>query len=186
MQNLILYHGTRKTAAAKILKSGFRRSAKQSYTGTGVNLSESLTVSYPYGEYENGGAVLEVTLRPDTVWADQSGTFDTWRHGFDAFFKAHPATQAVRTYGGNVWIVWNLAAIASVRLMSHREALKALHAEIVADGPDMGYNGIVQDYASTIFGSPDRNLDRFPADRASLAARLAKSGISTPACASTA
>ncbi|MDK9702483.1 MAG: hypothetical protein OEL20_05035 [Sulfuritalea sp.] len=162
MEIPILYHGTRKQSATRILKSGFRRSTRPSYTGTGINLSESITVSYEYGEYENGGAVLEVRLRADTRWSDQ---IDARHNGIDGWFKANPPIQALSLFGGNVWVVWDASAIESVRRMSHLEALKALHDEIVEDGPAMGYNGIAQDYASVIFGSPDPNLDRFPGYR---------------------
>lgn len=44
-----LYHGTRDAAARIILPEGFRRSRSRSCTGTGICLSESLTVAYEYG-----------------------------------------------------------------------------------------------------------------------------------------
>ena len=51
-----LYHGTSRAAAGSILKQGFRRSRCASYTGTGVCLSERLSIAYEYGAYETGGA----------------------------------------------------------------------------------------------------------------------------------
>src|SRR6218665_2172440 len=64
LQATPLYHGTRDASARIILRDGFRRSRSRSYTGTGICLSESLTVAYEYGMYETGGGVLEARLAP--------------------------------------------------------------------------------------------------------------------------
>ena len=40
-----LFHGTRSASGRSILREGFRRSASCSYTGTGICLSESLSVA---------------------------------------------------------------------------------------------------------------------------------------------
>lgn len=65
-----LYHGTRAAAARCILRDGFRRSRSRSYTGTGICLSESLTLAYEYGMYETGGCVLQARLAPAARWTD--------------------------------------------------------------------------------------------------------------------
>lgn len=57
-----LYHGTRAASARCILRDGFRRSRSRNYTGTGICLSESLTLAYEYGMYETGGCVLQAWL----------------------------------------------------------------------------------------------------------------------------
>ena len=66
-----LYHGTRAAIGRRILRDGFRRSASRSYTGTGICLSESITVAYEYGMYETGGCVLEAWLAPIARWTDR-------------------------------------------------------------------------------------------------------------------
>lgn len=163
----VLYHGTTTKTAKRILKEGFRRGSQASYTGTGVNLSEQITVSYEYGEYENGGGVLEVRLRPDTKYEQLAGISVQ-----DSWFDQHPDMQAVCLFGGNVWVVWDVAAIESVRLLTHDEALRLLVSAFLEDGPQCGYNGVAQDYASVVHNQPDPNLDRFPGEREKLAAKL--------------
>ncbi|WP_265304488.1 hypothetical protein [Verminephrobacter eiseniae] len=147
LQATPLYHGTRDASARIILRDGFRRSRSRSYTGTGICLSESLTVAYEYGMYETGGCILEARLAPHARWADGFGDTTPSRDGWDANFEAS-GLDAVRAYGGNVWVVWTPGVLVSVRRMSHREAIRRLCAEFDEDGPQCGYNGVVQDYAS--------------------------------------
>lgn len=168
-----LYHGTRDTTASAILRAGFRRSRSRSYTGTGVCLSESLTVAYEYGMYETGGCVLEARLAPSARWTDRLDGRNTQGDVWDAFF-ADSGMDAVRGFGGNVWVVWNPAALVSITRLSHREAIRRLCAEFDEDGPDCGYNGVVSDYANLWWkqDATDPNLTRFPDHRQQLMARL--------------
>lgn len=168
-----LYHGTRDTAASSILRAGFRRSRSRSYTGTGVCLSESLTVAYEYGMYETGGCVLEARLAPSTRWTDRLDGRNTQGDVWDAFF-ADSGMDAVCGFGGNVWVVWNPAALVSITRLSHREAIRRLCAEFDEDGPDCGYNGVVSDDANLWWkqDATDPNLTRFPDHRQQLMARL--------------
>ena len=84
-----LYHGTRDTAARIILREGFRRSRSRNYTGTGICLSESLTLAYEYGMYETGGCVLEARLAPSARWTDRldgrNTQGDVWDTQWDMF-----------------------------------------------------------------------------------------------------
>lgn len=171
-----LYHGTRNASARRILNGGFHRSASRSYTGTGICLSESLTVAYEYGQYETGGCVLEAWLHPTARWTDrideQDGR-DTSRDAWDGFFE-RTGNDAVRSFGGNVWVVWNPAVLVSVRRLSHREAIRRLCQAFDEDGPGCGYNGVVSDYASLWWGqeAQDPNLTRFPDHERALRRRL--------------
>src|SRR6218665_720731 len=88
LQATPLYHGTRDASARIILRDGFRRSRSRSYTGTGICLSESLTVAYEYGMYERGGCILEARLAPHARWADGFGDTTPSRDGWDANFEA--------------------------------------------------------------------------------------------------
>jgi len=168
-----LYHGTRDTAARTILREGFRRSRSRNYTGTGICLSESLTLAYEYGMYETGGCVLEARLAPSARWTDRLDGRNTQGDVWDAFF-ADSGMDAVRGFGGNVWVVWNPAALVSITRLSHREAIRCLCAEFDEDGPDCGYNGVVSDYANLWWkqDATDPNLTRFPDHRQQLMARL--------------
>ena len=175
----LLYHGTRRAAATLILEHGFRRSCSRSYTGTGICLSERLSVAYEYGAYETGGCVLEVKLLPTTRWLDGSGRDDLERAASrDAWDEHFAATglDAVRAYGGNVWVVWQPSVVASLRGLTHREAVRGLCAQFDSDGPDHGYNGVVSDYASLWWrqGDRDPNLSRFPEHRMRLEKNLAR------------
>lgn len=162
-----LHHGTRSQAATVILREGFRRGRSRSYTGTGVCLSETLSVAYEYGMYETGGCVLQTWLSPTARWVDRSGCIalersaehDTW----DDFFKTS-GLDAVRAYAGNVWVVWNPQALTLVRRLSHRDAIQELCAQFDSDGPDHGYNGVVSDYAGIWWGreAEGPNLGRLP------------------------
>ena len=161
-----LYHGTRAASARSILRDGFRRSASRNYTGTGVCLSEAITVAYEYGMYETGGCVLEARLAPTARWTDRidgDGGRRTMGQAWDRFF-ARTHHDAVRSFGGNVWVVWNPAVLVSVRRLSHREAIRRLCVAFDEDGPDCGYNGVASEYAAIWWGREalDPNLTRFP------------------------
>ena len=164
-----LYHGTRDASARLILRNGFRRSSARSYTGTGICLSESITVAYEYGMYETGGCVLEVSLSSDARWTDRFDGKDAW----DDFF-VRSGVDAIRAFGGNVWVVWTSGVLVSVRRLSHREAIRRLCAEFDEDGPACGYNAAVNDYASIWWkqDAADPNLTRFPDYHQLLMARL--------------
>lgn len=168
-----LYHGTRDAAARAILREGFRRSRSRSHTGTGICLSESMTVAYEYGAYETGGCVLEARLSPTVRWTDRNDGKTGSRDAWDEFFR-RSGMDAVRAFGGNVWVVWTPGALVSLRRLSHREAIRHLCAEFDEDGPDCGYNAVIQDYASIWWkqADSDPNLTRFPDHHRQLAARL--------------
>lgn len=140
----VLYHGTSAHRAALILVNGFRRAVKQSYTGSGICLSEHMTISYEYGAYEQGGRILEIRLNSQVHWIDAGVTVN------DELF-ARDGVEAARSYGGNVWVIWNPACIADVRLLNKSEAVKLLAEEIQQDGGECAYNGVVQDYANALF-----------------------------------
>lgn len=170
-----LYHGTRQGAARQILRSGFRRAAASHYLGTGVCLSEDIAIAYEHGAYEEGGCILQTWLAPGARWTDRSGRAPGANEGeaCDAALETN-GLDAVRTYGGNVWVVGNPAALVAVQRLSHREALRALCRQFDADGPDCGYNGVASDYASLWWGQEhlDPNLMRFPQDCGVLRTRL--------------
>lgn len=168
-----LYHGTRDASARRILRDGFRRSRSRSYTGTGICLSESLTVAYEYGMYETGGCVLEALLAPTARWTDRFDDRGDSKDAWDEFFE-RSGMDAVRAFGGNVWVVWTPGALVSLRRLGHCEAIRRLCAEFDEDGPDCGYNAVVQDYASIWWkqAMADPNLTRFPEHHRQLAARL--------------
>lgn len=50
--------------------------------------------------------------------------------------------------GGEVWVVWNPAALIGIWRVPHREALRLVCAESEEDGPCIGDNGIAYEYAS--------------------------------------
>jgi hypothetical protein len=151
----VLYHGTRATAAQKILRDGFKRPSARSYTGTAINLTESMTVAYEYGAYENRGAVLRIRLRPEIAWSDglREDPSELGR-GSDALLDSG-TLQALKTYGGNVWLT-TPSAIASIERLEHRDAVGLLLQEIAADGKDCGYNSVVQTYATWFRGESFR------------------------------
>lgn len=173
--NLIgpLYHGTRDAAARAILRGGFQRSRSRSYTGTGICLSESLTVAYEYGMYEMGGCVLEAWLSPTARWTDRFDSKANSKDAWDDFFVCS-GMDAIRAFGGNVWVVWTPDALVSLRRLSHREAIQRLCAEFEEDGPECGYNALVSDYASIWWrqDASDPNLTRFPDHHRQLVARM--------------
>lgn len=149
---LTLYHGTSRAAARSILASGFRRAAAPSYTGVATNLSESVAVAYEYGAPEEGGRVLAVRLAPGARCLEEAGPwpFGRGRHYDEAFLAGR--ADAVRTCGGNVWLLWSHASVLSVRALGAAEARRLLAAEILAAGPDMAYNGAAQAYALAVHG----------------------------------
>lgn len=168
-----LYHGTRDAAGRVIVRGGFRRSNSRSYTGTGVCLSESISVAYEYGQYETRGCVLEARLSLSARWTDRFDGKANIKDAWDEFFE-RSGMDAVRAFGGNVWVVWTPDALVSVRRLSHREAIQRLCAEFDEDGPESGYNAVVGDYASIWWKQEgnDPNLTRFPDHQRELAARL--------------
>lgn len=141
-----------------------------------ICLSESLTVAYEYGMYETGGCVLEAWVAPSARWTDRikapEGRFDVGE-AYDRFFECS-GNDAVRDFGGNVWVVWNPAILIAVRRLSQRDALRRLCAEFEEDGPDCGYNGVASEYASIWWGreASDYNLTRFPENLSTLQQRL--------------
>jgi len=168
----VLYHGTSLAAAKKICRSGFKRSRQDSYTGHGVCLSESITVAYEYGLYEEAGCVLEVILHPETRWSDGTGR-DRVGSSYDELFRDHPV-DALCTFSGNVWILWDVAIPATVRIMTHKEAIVQMTKEFDANGADVGYNNVIDDYATIWWGQEQSSphLQRYPDDLAELKARL--------------
>lgn len=165
-----LYHGTRKESAKAILRNGFRRSRSKSHTGTGICLTEALSLAYEYGSYETGGCVLEVWLSGASRWTETAGhaTLENPvdRNAYDDFFQTS-GLDAVRAFGGNVWVVWNPQIVVARRRLSHADALRLLCAAFDRDGPDCAYNGVVADCAAVWWGHAehDPNLRRFPAYR---------------------
>jgi hypothetical protein len=165
-----LYHGTRAASAKLILRDGFKRSRSRSYTGTGICLTESISIAYEYGIYETKGCALEVWLSAATQWCDGAGNASLERpvdrDAYDGFFQAS-GLDAIRAYGGNVWVMWNPQVVVHMHRLTHHEALRLLCAQFDDDGPQCGYNNVVSDYASVWWGQADSdpNLTRFPEDR---------------------
>lgn len=138
----VLYHGTARAAARRISRGGFRPSKRGHYLGRGVCLSESMSVAYEYGAYEDGGVVLEVRLGQATRWVDDQDD--------DALLVAGQV-DAVRAFGGNVWHLAPPCACASLRTLSKAEAHALLAGEFASDGRDVAYNGAVQDLAEAFW-----------------------------------
>lgn len=117
-----LYHGTRRQSADAIVHTGFRRGRSRSYTGTGVCMSECVTIAYEYGMYETGGSVVETWIAANARWQDgadpatsaPAGECDAW----DAMFVVS-GLDALRTYAGNVWVVWHPDVLVRRRRLSH-------------------------------------------------------------------
>jgi hypothetical protein len=139
----VLYHGTTVHRARRILGVGFRRGSAASYTGTAVNLTESLCLAWEYGP-ERSGKILEVTLDTQTRWreAEKLPVGQT----YDGHF-AEGETDALRTYGGNVWLLWT-AKRARIRALTIQQIMIRMVAEFRRDGPECGYNGDVDSLAS--------------------------------------
>ena len=132
----LLYHGTTFHRARRIVERGFRRGEAASYTGTAVNLTESICIAWEYGP-GRGGKVLAVTLDPQTRWRE-AGTLPVGQ-SYDAHF-AEGRVDALRTYSGNVWLLWTVER-AQVRVLSISEVMARVVAEFQSDGPGHGYNG---------------------------------------------
>jgi hypothetical protein len=155
------------------LREGFRRSRSCNYTGTGICLSESITIAYEYGMYETGGCVLEARISPTARWTDEPIRIAAAGEAWDQYF-IRSGMDAVRTFGGNTWIVRTPGALVSVRRLTHRQAIQKLCAEFEEEGPEVGYNGGVSDYASIWWRQDAGNpgLTRFPEYHRQLKARL--------------
>jgi hypothetical protein len=132
----LLFHGTSFHRARRIVEGGFRRGSAASYTGTAVNLTESISIAWEYGP-ERCGKILAVTLDPQTRWRD-AATLPAGQ-SYDAYF-AKERIDALRTYGGNVWLLWTVER-AQVCVLSISEVMIRVVAEFEKDGPDHGYNG---------------------------------------------
>lgn len=148
-QSLTLYHGTRMSTAERIATGGFQRASRSTYTGTGINASEFMATAYEYGSYETDGAVLAFDLAQGSTW--ESSGLGGPPGGFDRYFR-RTGIDALCCFGGNVWVIWNPAVIVSRRVLSHGQALLQMCREFDADGPDVAYNGCIQDYSDTWWG----------------------------------
>lgn len=136
----VLYHGTSRARAARILREGFKASKHGHYLGHGVCLSECITVAYEHGAFEEGRVVLQVQLGGETAWSDEAGG------DIDVFLRTGPVA-AVRLYWGNVWVIWPARVVATVRALSREEALATLEQRFADHGQEGGYNGVVQQLA---------------------------------------
>ncbi len=132
----ILYHGTSTARASAIRRGGFRRSKSASYTGTAINLADTVCMAWEYGP-DRGGKILEVTLSPKTRWENDNRDAD-WN--CDARF-AGGELDALRAFGGNVWLLWNPEMVVGIRALTLKEIMVKALAEWRADGRDVGYNG---------------------------------------------
>lgn len=149
----VLYHGTKAGRAAKILQGGFKLGKQASYTGIAVNLSETVSLSHEYGTPEEGGVMLAITLKPETKWANfkEVGVRDGFTC-YDAYFK-QTGLDALRTWSGNVWLLWNPAMVASINRIPARQARSLLISEFINDGIECGYNGRAGNYCEVFWGS---------------------------------
>lgn len=158
----VLFHGTKRTNAVSIEREGFRRPKKASYTGTSTCLSTHISVAYEYGEYEEGGVVLEIKLDIQTRWRH----FDNQElppYSPQVYDKAflEEGMDAFCLSGGGLWLLWNGQRVSSLRRLSKREAHMHLFAEFEAEGPGWGYNGVAGDYAAAYHGDK-RHLGLLP------------------------
>lgn len=155
-ESVCLFHGTSRHRARSILRSGFRRATDPdaSYTGTAINLSESATIAYEYGDYENEGCVLEVMLRPGTVFSSAIDSVSGQSPGrrLDNWFLENCDAAAVKLYCGNVWLIWDTSCIQSIHMLTKREATIAVAECLQKDGPEFAYNASVQDIADAYWG----------------------------------
>ena len=108
----LLFHGTTAHRGRRIAEKGLRRANADSYTGTAVNLTESVCLAWEYGP-ERNGKILAVTLDPQTRW-QEAGKLPVGQ-GYDSLF-AEGTVDALRTYGGNVWLLWTVGR-AQVRVL---------------------------------------------------------------------
>lgn len=146
----LLFHGTKPHRARSIAEKGFRRAKGASYTGTAVNLTESVCLAWEYGP-ERNGKILAVTLDPHTRWHEAERL--PVGQSYDSFFT-EGKVDCLRTYGGNVWLLWTVER-AQVRVLSLREIMIQMIAEFRKDGPECGYNGDVGPLA-TLFWEGER------------------------------
>lgn len=148
-QSPTLYHGTRMSTAEKIALGGFRRASRSTYTGTGINASEFMATAYEYGSYETDGAVLAFDLAQGSTWG--SSGLGGPSGGFDRYFR-RTGIDALCCFGGNVWVIWNAAAILNIRILSAEQAIRQMCQEFDEVGQDVCYNGCVQDYSDIWWG----------------------------------
>jgi hypothetical protein len=169
----ILYHGTRMSAARQIQRTGFRLSNSRNYTGHGVCLSERITVAYEFGMYETSGCVLEVKLTNNITWTE---CINHLGEDYDQIFEI-TGIDALKTFDGNVWILNSCAKTAEIRLLTHHEALRIMIGEFDENGPNYGYNNVIDDYAYIWWDGEDQSncLSRFPKHREKLAKALQRS-----------
>jgi hypothetical protein len=153
----MLFHGTTTHRARSIMERGFRRSKTVSYTGTAVNLTESICIAWEYGP-DRGGKVLAVTLDPQTQWQDAKKL--PIGQTYDSLFAAGK-TDALRTYGGNVWLLWTLER-AQVRLLTLTEIMALIVSEFRRDGPNHGYNGYADHLATLFWHGEEKVYAEFP------------------------
>ncbi len=169
----VLYHGTRRDFATKICAKGFKKAKTRSYTGHGVCMSESVTIAYEYGQYETGGVVIEVRLDSAVRWVQHEFVPRGTKN--DTLFKQH-SVDALRIFGGNVWVLGNVFLPTTRRILTHAEALSLMTQEFDTDGPDVCYNGVVDDYASIWWGNTHTSgaFARFPNYQSELTENLMK------------
>lgn len=155
--DVVLYHGTSRANAQRIVTHGFRRAAEPSYTGTAFNASEHITLAYTYGAYEERGAILRIRLAPAAHCGEpepiRPGTMPRPEEYDRAFVDGK--WDALRTYHGNVWLLWRPQAAWCIELLKAHEARRLLCEEIQTNGPDHGYNGVVESYAQAIHRTKD-------------------------------
>lgn len=163
-----LYHGTQKGRATKILQGGFRRVSRPSGTGHAVNFSTSIGCCWEYGDPFNGGAMLKVALKPETV-VHQVPVPNMGGWNADPVFARTGADAVVLAH--HLWLVWKPSVIASVEVMTKGAALKALFEHIVAEGPNVGYNADAGDYARIVWGEAPAQAEGWILDHMKTCAR---------------
>ena len=128
-----LYHGTTNYRARRILASGFKREeGTGSYTGSASCLSEHISIALPYGDYRAGGCVLAVTLQPSTRFREMP--IGIGRPDYDRWFMTE-GEQALKTFNGNVWLLWDSVCAHTIRRLTCSDAIKILTGEFTAEGP---------------------------------------------------
>ena len=132
----VLYHGTSTARATAIRRGGFRRSKSASYTGTAVNLADTVCMAWEYGPVRAGRFWRSLFRRTP----DGRTTVESTDWNCDARF-ASGELDALRAFAGNVWLLWNPEVVAAVRALTFKEIMVKALAEWRADGRDVGYNG---------------------------------------------
>ena len=150
-----LYHGTTLKRALRIIKDGFVKGSVPTYTGTGVNLTSTMSTAYSYGSYEDQGVVLKVTLKGDSAIAALEDSSLS-----DQYFLDNPTIDAATVCGGHILIVWNMDAIVNVEILTHNYSVNVLLEEMANDGENMGYNGWPQHYHNYFFDEAPHELSR--------------------------